>query len=297
MTDVSVAKPATETDAEPAGKSGLIDRLRWLVEWPWTQRFIAAIICINAVTLGLETSETAMAAAGDVLIAIDRAILMVFVVELVAKLLVYRLGFFRSGWNIFDFIIVGISLVPAGGNLSVLRALRILRVLRLLSVVPQMRKVVEALLTAIPGMMSIVAVLFLVFYVSSVLATKLFGTHPDPNMQEWFGTIGSSMYSLFQIMTLESWSMGIVRPTMEIFPWSWVFFVPFIVLTSFAVLNLFIAIIVNAMQSQHETEQAEQTETIRSAAFERSEAVAEQLAALRGEIADLRRQLGDRERS
>jgi len=293
MTDVSVAKSA----AEPVARSGLIERLRWLVEWKWTQRLIAAIICINAVTLGLETSEVAMAAAGDVLIAIDRTILLVFVVELVAKLLVYRLAFFRSGWNIFDFIIVGISLAPASGNLSILRALRILRVLRLLSVVPQMRKVVEALLTAIPGMMSIVAVLFLVFYVSSVLATKLFGTHPDPNMQEWFGSIGASMYSLFQIMTLESWSMGIVRPTMEIFPWSWVFFVPFIILTSFAVLNLFIAIIVNAMQSQHETEQVEQTETVRSAAFERSEAVAEQLAALRGEVADLRRHLTDRERT
>ena len=193
-----------------------------------------------------------------------------FVAELVAKLIVYRWRFFRSGWNVFDFIIVGISLVPASGNLSVLRALRILRVLRLLSVVPDLRKVIEALLRAVPGMSSIVAVLMLVFYVSAVLSTKLFGleVHPDDtagDMQEWFGTIGASMYSLFQIMTLESWSMGIVRPTMELYPWAWVFFVPFIILTSFAVLNLFIAIIVNAMQSQHDAEQAEQTAAIRAA--------------------------------
>jgi voltage-gated sodium channel len=274
-------------------QSGSPAWLQRLVESTGFQRFIVAIICINAVTLGLETSASVMAAAGDWLVAIDRVILSIFVAELAAKLIVYRLRFFRSGWNLFDFVIVGISLVPATGNLSVLRALRILRVLRLLSVVPDMRKVIEALLRAVPGMSSIVAVLLLVFYVSSVLATKLFGMvdHPgDPNdmMQEWFGTIGSSMYSLFQIMTLESWSMGIVRPTMELYPWSWLFFVPFIVLTSFAVLNLFIAIIVNAMQSQHEAEQQEQTASIRLAASEGSGEVASQLAALRSEIAQLR---------
>ena len=149
----------------------------------------------------------------------------------------------------FDFIIVGIAWLPAAGVFAVLRALRILRALRLLSVVPQMRRVITAIGNAIPGMFSIMGVLMLIFYVSSVLATKLFGQHPDPNMQEWFGSISSSAYTLFQIMTLESWSMGIVRPTMLIFPWAWAFFIPFIVTTSFAVLNLFIGIIVDAMQS------------------------------------------------
>ncbi|MCB9958545.1 MAG: ion transporter [Rhodospirillaceae bacterium] len=276
-----------------------LDRLRRLVEHPRTQAIIAGIILLNAVTLGLETSTAAMAAAGDLLHAIDRVILGVFVAELAAKLVVYRLGFFRSGWNIFDFIIVGISLVPAGGNLSVLRALRILRVLRLLSVVPQMRRVVQALLDAIPGMGSIMAVLVLVFYVSAVLATKLFGVevHPeDPagNMQEWFGTVGRSMYSLFQVMTLESWSMGIVRPTMEFYPWAWVFFVPFIVLTSFAVLNLFIAIIVNSMQAQHETDAADARRKIQESAHADSLVLARSIEALRGDLADLRRMMEGR---
>ena len=274
-------------------ENGAIGWLRRLLESVGFQRFIIGLICFNAATLGLETSRAAMAAAGDWLVAIDRVILGVFVAEIVAKLVVYRWRFFRSGWNLFDFVIVGISLVPASGNLSVLRALRILRVLRLLSVVPDLRKVIEALLRAVPGMSSIVAVLMLVFYVSAVLSTKLFGldVHPDDtagNMQEWFGTIGASMYSLFQIMTLESWSMGIVRPTMELYPWAWVFFVPFIILTSFAVLNLFIAIIVNAMQSQHDSEQAEQTAAIREAEAEHSEIMMAELAALRADIAGLR---------
>jgi voltage-gated sodium channel len=185
----------------------LVDQLRTLVESPSFTGFITAVILLNAVTLGLETWAPAMETAGEFLVAFDRIALGIFVVEILAKLIVYRLGFFRSGWNIFDFTIVGISLIPAAGPLTVLRALRILRTLRLLSVVPQMRSVVTALVGALPGMGSIAAVMCLLFYVGSVLATKLFGgSFPD-----WFGSIGASSYSLFQIMTLESWSMGIVR--------------------------------------------------------------------------------------
>ena len=115
-----------------------------------------------------------------------------------------------------------------------------------------MRRVITAIGHSIPGMLSVIGLLCLVFYVSAVLCTNLFGQHPDPRMQEWFGSVGASAYTLFQIMTLESWSMGIVRPTMELFPYAWLFFVPFIIVTSFAVLNLFIGIIVDAMQTSQE---------------------------------------------
>lgn len=223
-------------------------------------RFITALILINAVTLGLETDANILDNYGYILLFIDRAILIIFTIELLLKFYAYRLAFFKSGWNIFDFLIVTIAWVPASGPLSVLRALRILRVLRLLSVVPQMRRVISALGHSIPGMASVVAVLCLLFYVSAVLATKLFGVHEDPNMQEWFGTIGASAYTLFQIMTLESWSMGIVRPTMEYYPLAWIFFVPFIIITSFAVLNLFIGIIVDAMQMVQQEERDEHGE-------------------------------------
>ena len=151
-------------------------------------------------------------------------------------------------------MIVGIAWLPTSGALTVLRTLRILRILRLISVVPQMRRVVSAIGYSIPGMVSVVGVLGLIFYVAAVLATKLFGVHPDPNMQEWFGTISASAYTLFQIMTLESWSMGVVRPTMTLFPWAWAFFLPFIIITSFAVLNFFIGIIVDSMQTAQKLE-------------------------------------------
>jgi voltage-gated sodium channel len=228
-------------------------QLQKIVESTKFQNFLIFLILFNAITLGLETTQFGKDNV-NILHIIDTSILVFFSIELLLKLIVYRRDFFRSGWNWFDFIIVAISWAPTSGALSVLRAFRILRVLRLLSVVPQMRRVIGALGHSLPGMASVVGVLSIIFYVSAVLTTKIFGSHSDANMQEWFGSIGSSAYTLFQVMTLESWSMGIVRPTMELFPLSWVFFVPFIIITSFAVLNLFIGIIVDAMQIMHEEE-------------------------------------------
>ena len=215
---------------------------------------ITVLIIINAVTLGMETENELSAQIGGVLNWIDRAILIIFSIEIALKFYAYRLSFFRSGWNIFDLAIIAIAWMPTTGALSVLRTLRILRILRLISVVPQMRRVVSAIGYSIPGMASVVSVLGLIFYVSAVLTTKLFGAHSDPNMQEWFGSISASGYTLFQIMTLESWSMGVVRPTMDLFPWAWAFFLPFIIVTSFAVLNFFIGIIVDSMQTAQRLE-------------------------------------------
>ena len=217
---------------------------------------ITALILVNAITLGLETSQSITAPYGELLHWIDKTILVLFSIELLIKFYVYRFRFFRSGWNLFDLAIVSIAWAPTSGALTVLRALRILRILRLISVVPQLRRVVSAIGHSIPGMVSVVGVLGLIFYVASVLATKLFGTHPDPNMQEWFGSIGASAYTLFQIMTLESWSMGVVRPTMELFPWAWIFFIPFIiiiVLPSLISLSVLLSILCKSCKNERKT--------------------------------------------
>jgi voltage-gated sodium channel len=214
------------------------------VETPGVQRWIVTVILINAVILGLETNPAVMRAAGGWLRLLDALCLAVFVVELAAKMAAYRLLFWRNPWNIFDFFVVAVALVPGAGVWAVLRGLRVLRVLRLLTVVPQLRKVVAAFLHAIPGLTGVVLVMLIFFYTAGVLATNLFGaSHP-----QWFGSLGASLYSLFQIMTLESWSMGIVRPLMTEHPWAWLFFVPFIVIATFTILNLFIGIIVSTMQ-------------------------------------------------
>jgi len=263
------------------------NRLKKAVSSNWFQNFITSVIIVNAITLGLETSDYMMENIGGLLIFIDQLALKIFILEILLKLYVYRFKFFTQGWNIFDFIIVGIALLPSSGALSVLRALRILRVLRLLSIVPKLRSVINALLDAIPGMLSIIGVLLLVFYIASVLSTKLFGAvFPD-----WFGSIGKSMYSLFQIMTLESWSMGIVRPVLQKFPEAWLFFIPFIIITSFTVLNLFIAILVSATQSQHEAERKVEMEGFnKEAQDERTEIITE-VRSLRTEVEMLRKSI------
>ena len=257
-----------------------MDALRTLIESRRFEAAITTLIIVNAITLGLETSTTVMARFGGLLMALDAAVLAVFVIELAARFVVYRGAFFRDPWRVFDFIVVAIALIPSTGNLSVLRALRILRVLRLVSVVPSLRRVVGGLIAALPGMGSIVLLLGLVFYVFSVMATKLFAA----TFPEWFGSIGESAYSLFQIMTLESWSMGIVRPVMDVHPYAWVFFIPFIVLTSFAVLNLFIGIIVSAMQEEHESTASEE----RSAMQHEQETILAEIRALREEVRSLK---------
>ena len=276
--------------AKPEYMTNLTGNRKWvadIVEGPICVGIITGLILLNAVTLGLETDKSVMASYGDLLVTLDYAILVAFTIELAAKFFAYRLDFFKSGWNIFDLLIVVISWMPASGPFAILRALRILRILRLLSVVPQLRRVISAIGHSIPGMISVIGVLSIIFYVSAVLSTKIFGQHPDPNMQEWFGSIAASAYTLFQIMTLESWSMGIVRPTMELFPYSWIFFVPFIIVTSFAVLNLFIGIIVDAMQTSHEGPREEDRAEIKEFTHDEVASLHRRLDELQQSIAQL----------
>lgn len=244
----------------------------WLAS-PMVVNFVIIVILVNAVTLGLETSDIAMANAGTLILTIDRICLAIFVTEIVLKLIALGPRFFRSPWNVFDFIIVGIALVPGAQGMSVLRALRILRVLRVISVAPRLRRVVEGFITALPGMGSVFLLMAIIFYIGAVIATKLFGdTFP-----EWFGTLGRSGYSLFQIMTLESWSMGIVRPVMEVYPYAWVFFVPFILVTTFAVVNLLVGLVVNSMQDAHQEETNLRTDAYRDEVLARLTAIEERL--------------------
>lgn len=243
------------------------------LEQAWVTNFIIGVILFNAVLLGLETSDAVMTTAGPLILALDSLCLAIFVLEIALKLFARGWRFFKSGWNVFDFAIVGIALVPATQGFSVLRALRILRVLRVISATPRLRRVVEGFITALPGMGSVFLLMALIFYIGAVMATKLF----SDAFPEWFGDLGRSAYSLFQIMTLESWSMGIVRPVMEVFPWAWAFFVPFIMVTTFAVVNLLVGLIVNSMQDAHAEESNEKTDAYRDQVLARLEAIEQRL--------------------
>ena len=227
----------------------------WITSAP-IQKFITGVILVNAVLLGLDTSEAIMSRFGGFVSFFDTVCLVIFITEISLKLFSQDIRFFKSGWNLFDSVVIGVAILPGAQSLSVLRALRIMRVLRVISVAPSLRRVVEGFVTALPGMGSVFLLMAIIFYIGSVMATKLFG----PSFEEWFGNIGSSAYSLFQIMTLESWSMGIVRPVMVQFPYAWAFFVPFIMMTTFAVVNLLVGLIVNSMQDAHNAAENARTE-------------------------------------
>jgi voltage-gated sodium channel len=261
-------------------------RVARLVLAPLFQRVVIGLILLNAVTLGLETSESVIEAIGPTLYAVDAVLLWLFTAELALRIYAFRGRFFRDPWGIFDLIVVAIAWMPASGPLSVLRALRVLRVLRLISVVPSLRNVVEAMLGALPGMGSIVLLMALLFYVFAVMATKLFGAA----MEEEFGTLGASLFTLFQLMTLESWT-AVVRPAMEADPWALLFFMPFIVISTFVVLNLFIGVIVESIQTLREDRgagAAAAEAAQKSADRADLRALVQEVRALRAEVAALR---------
>jgi voltage-gated sodium channel len=263
---------SSHTDLAPS----LRERLRVFIESMRFERAMTTLIVANAITLGLETSPPVVARVGDWLHVIDRTALGVFAVELLLRFFVYRSRFFHDPWRVFDFGIVGIALMPASGAFSVLRALRVLRVLRLVSLVPSMRGVVGALLTALPGMASIIGLVALVLYVSAVLATKLFGEIAP----EFFGSLSASLFTLFQVMTVEGWP-DIARGVMAQSPYAWIFFVVYLLIATFMVLNLFIAVVVNAMQSQV-------TEDLKGEGEAHTRLILDEVRALRREIEALR---------
>ena len=248
----------------------------WIAQ-PTIEKFLIALILINAVILGLETFPLMMDRYGGFLHAIDALILAVFVVEIAIRIAAHGVRFFRDPWSLFDFTVVAIALVPASGPLAVLRTLRVLRVLRILTLMPSMRKVVGGLVSAIPGLSSVIMLMGLIFYVSAVVATGLFGE----KFPDWFGTLGETAYTLFQVMTLESWSMGIARPVLEAYPFAWIFFVIFILVTTFTMLNLFIAVIIDATQAEHDLENAQMVEDQHAQTRQQIETLAVEIKALK----------------
>jgi voltage-gated sodium channel len=261
-----------------------------LVLSPLFQRVVIGLILLNAVTLGLETSDSIMAAMGGLLEAVDTLLLWMFTAEIAIRIYAFRGRFFRDPWGIFDLLVVGMSWMPEAGPLAVLRALRVLRVLRLISVVPSLRNVVEAMLAALPGMGSIVLLMLLIFYVFAVMSVKLFGS----GMEEQFGDLGAAFFTLFQLMAMDDFG-NIVRAAMAQNSWAWLFFVPFSIIATFVVLNLFIGVIVESIQTLREQRESADTAAMQAATdAARSEQhldtqmLLSEIRALRAEMAELR---------
>lgn len=252
--------------------------IKSLVEQKLFQNFIIAIIILNGITMGMETSTTIMKHFSEYILTFDKMVIAIFTLEIILRIFVYRVSFFKDPWSLFDFFIVLISLFPANESFAIFRVLRVFRLFRLITVVPQMRKIVAALLSVIPGMLSIMTLMALIFYIFAIMSTNLFGE----NFPQWFGTLGDSFYTLFQVMTLESWSMGIVRPIMKVHPYAWAFFIPFIFVATFVMINLIVAVIVDAMAILKESEEQNIIGEVKNSEF-----------SLQDEIKDLKKEIND----
>ncbi|MEO1137234.1 MAG: ion transporter, partial [Pseudomonadota bacterium] len=237
-----------------------------------------ALIIANAVILGAETFAGVKAMAEPWLSMIDRIIVYAFVIEIGLRIIAWRFAYFRNGWNIFDFLIVIVSIAAATSGLAALRAFRVLRVLRVITVIPRMRVVVSALLDSIPGIASVGVVLALIVYVFAVIASNLYGpAHPA-----LFGDVFQSMYTLFQVMTLEGWP-DIASQVAETHRRSWIFFLTFVLIATFTMLNLFVAIVVRVVE--------EDSEPVVESVIDGQRTIRREISALRNDIEALSKRL------
>lgn len=288
-------------------------KLKSFVESTPFQNAILIVILINSVIMGLQTSERIVSAIGPVLTVLDNICLGIFIAELLLKIVTYGLKFFVDGWNWFDLIVVVCSLISGLSFLKVLRVFRIFRVFRtfkalkgirafrLVSRLDKLRLVFEAIRKSIPGISWSGALLLLIYYIFALIGTTLFGV----NFPDWFGSIGKSLYTLFQVMTLESWSMGISRPVMDVFPWAWVYFVPFVLISSFVIMNVVVGIVVNSISEVQmelakekaerkrgkNAENKEENPSEATCDTDKNEQIKEQLSALKERISELEKLL------
>ena len=264
-----------------------MEKLKKFVDGKHFQGFILFVILLNAVVLGLQTSKTVSAAAGGVLSVIDSICLGIFIFEMLLKMIAYKfIGYFKNGWNWFDFIIILMSVLSGVAVFSSFRVLRVFRVFRslkglrgfkMVSSLKPMQVIIGAIGKSLPGISWTALLLIVIYYIYSIIGVTCFGE----TFQDWFGTIPAAMYTLFQVMTLESWSMGISRPVMEVFGSAWIYFVSFVLISSFVMMNVVVGIVVNAISEVAEMNRKDEAEEAGTAGIkEEMDAVKEHLAKL-----------------
>ncbi|MFC3994789.1 ion transporter [Nocardiopsis sediminis] len=264
----------------------LRDHVGRLVDARWFQNAVILVIVLNGVSLGMETYQDRFGHLEAYFRLAEHAFVAFFVVELSLKLWARGWTFFRDPWNWFDLMVVGVALIPSTNGFSVLRLLRILRLLRLISVVPQMRGIVNALFRSLPGLGAVIGVLFVIMYTSAVLGEKLF----EDISPEYFGDLGTTLYTLFMLLTTENWPDISDSVTGEA-PYAWLYFVVFIVISAFIVLNLIIGVIVTTMEEEFGAERWEEDQQLElrqhEAVLMRIDALAEQVARLSDQVREL----------
>ncbi|RNL82861.1 ion transporter [Halostreptopolyspora alba] len=277
-------------------------RVSRAVDSQWFQHTVVAVILLNAITLGLESYEREIPGIQDRLALAEHVFVTAFVVELVLRIYAGGTAFFRGPWNWFDLIVVSVTLVPASSESAVLRLLRTLRILRLVSVLPTMRHVVSALFRSLPGMGTVIGLLLVIIYTAAIMGQRLF----DEIAPEYFGDVGTSLYTLFMVLTTEDWP-DVADAVMAQEPMAWIFFVVYMVVSAFIALNLVIGVIVTAMEhevnqqrwaddQELELEQHREVVNRLGALTAQVEQLSEQVRVLRGAAGESERESGNETR-
>jgi voltage-gated sodium channel len=255
-----------------------------IVDSRWFEPAMIGLIIFNGVLIGLETSHAFMERYDRLLHLGNDIILAIFIIEALLKLTAVAPRFslyFGNGWNLFDFTVILASLIPATEEFAlVARLVRVLRVLRLISTVPQLRLIVATLVRSIPSMGHVILLMSIILYIYAVTGFHLFHEHDE----EHWGTLGAALLTLFQMVTLEGW-VDVMDIAMEAMPWSWIYFVTFILIGTFIVLNLFIAIVINNLDASKAAELEELREPVTH------EEILRELERTRSALGDLQRKL------
>lgn len=230
-----------------ASRSRVVNWARRVEEACWFRWGVIATIALNALVIGLDTSAALAASWGAWFAAANDTFLGVFVVEAIVKITAAcprPLRYFKDGWNVFDFVIIVVSLVPSTGQLATLaRLARLLRVMRLVSALPELRLIVATLVRSIPSMFNVVCLMSIIFYIYAVAGYHLFH---DVDPVHW-RNLGISAITLFRVVTLEDWT-DVMYTAMDHYWWAWAYFVSFVVLGTFVIVNLFIAVVINNLE-------------------------------------------------
>lgn len=247
---------------------------------------IVLIILINSIVLGLITSEAIYAKFGELLEFILSACVVIFTVEITLRIIAKGWRFFLNGWNIFDFLLITMALMPETGAAITFRVFRVLRALRMVSSMKKLRHIVSAILVSAPHVFWAAVLEMIIFYIFGIMGQNLF----HEAFPQWFGTLGKTVYTLFQVTTLESWSMGIARPVMKVYPWAWMYFVPFVMISSYIVLNVVVGVVVNATSDISEDDNISMRDKIKAKKITNTE-ISEQINELKEHILRLEAKL------
>jgi len=234
----------------------LHETLIYLINNRYFEFFMMGIIIFSAMLIGIDTFELDPIYE-EIIFSLDQLITIIFLIEISARISTYKrpLDFFKDAWNVFDFVIVFMSLIPIEGNHSaVARLLRIFRILRIITIIPELKAIINSLFRSSKAIMYVFILIFIVFYIFAIIGTVLFKDVPSGLWND----LGTALLTLFQVMTFEGWT-DVMYESMEIHPWSWMFYVLFIFLTTFTFLNMIIGIILDSLNQEHQEDETKES--------------------------------------